>query len=61
MSDIVLDKMKQLGVKPTRENYLDFAYLGTPPEKLSAEEEAMLPKGLTDETSKSNDEQAESA
>jgi hypothetical protein len=44
MSDIVLDKMKQLGVKPTRENYLDFAYLGTPPEKLSAEEEAMLPK-----------------
>jgi len=46
MSDIVLDKLKQLGVEPTRQNYLDFAYLGTPPKKLSAEEEALLPEGL---------------
>ena len=54
MSDIVLDKMKQLGVAPTRKNYLDFAYLGTPPEELSAEEEAMLPKGLEDEDENRN-------
>jgi hypothetical protein len=43
MEDIVLAKMKQLGVEPTRKNYLDFAYFGTPPEVLSGEEEAQLP------------------
>jgi hypothetical protein len=43
MEDIVLSKMKQLGVEPTRKNYLDFAYFGTPPDVLSAEEEAQLP------------------
>jgi len=42
--DIVLNKMKELGVPETRQNYLDFAYLGTPPKELSAEEEAMLPE-----------------
>lgn len=51
MSDIALDKMKQLGVEPTRKNYLDFAYLGTPPKELSAEEEALLPKGLKNDDS----------
>jgi hypothetical protein len=44
MTDIVLDKMKQLGVEPTRQNYLTFAYFGTPPEHLTAEEEAQLPE-----------------
>jgi hypothetical protein len=55
MSDIVLNKMKEMGVEPTRKNYLDFAYLGTPPEKLSAEEEAMLPKGLRDDDTGSSE------
>lgn len=41
--DIVLEKMKQLGVPVTRKNYLDFAYFGTPPAELSAEQEAELP------------------
>jgi hypothetical protein len=54
-NDIVLDKMKELGVEPTRKNYLDFAYFGTPPKQLSAEEESMLPEqfqyqGTEDET-----------
>lgn len=42
--DFVLDKMKELGVPPTRKNYLDFAYFGTPPAILGPEEEAMLPE-----------------
>jgi hypothetical protein len=46
MEDIVLSKMKQLGVEPTRKNYLDFAYLGQPPAVLSAEEESQLPPQL---------------
>ncbi|VVB52817.1 Uncharacterised protein [uncultured archaeon] len=49
--DIVLQTMKELGVEPTRENYLAFAYFGTPPEKLSAEEEAALPENLQRMTS----------
>jgi hypothetical protein len=52
--DIVIEKMKQLGVPLTRKNYLDFAYFGTPPETLSAEEEATIPKGLTEEPETAN-------
>lgn len=50
MSDIVLDEMKKEGIPLTKENYLYIAYMGNPPEKLSAEEEAMLPEGLTDDS-----------
>jgi hypothetical protein len=44
MTDIVLDKMKQSKIPMTRENYLELAYLGNPPEKLDAEQEAELPE-----------------
>ena len=44
MSDIILDKMRKMGVPETRENYLQFAYFGNPPEHLGAEEEAELPE-----------------
>jgi len=42
-TDIVLDKMRKMGVPETRENYLQFAYLGNPPRRLGAEEERELP------------------
>lgn len=44
-----LEYMKKNGVPLTRENYLDYAYLGNPPEQLSAEEEAEIPSRLTDD------------
>jgi hypothetical protein len=48
-----LEYMKKNGVPLTRENYLDYAYLGNPPD-LSAEEEAEIEEALTlpDEISK---------
>lgn len=42
--DYVLEHMKQYKIPETRENYLDLAYLGNPPEPLSAEQEAELPE-----------------
>src|SRR5262249_8125569 len=42
--DGILAFMKQHDIPLTRENYLDVAYLGNPPEELSAEEEAELPE-----------------
>jgi hypothetical protein len=42
----VLDYMKANNVPLTREKYLEYAYFGNPPEKLSAEEEADLPEEL---------------
>lgn len=30
----------------TRKNYIDMAYLGTPPEEISAEEELQMPENL---------------
>jgi len=42
-TDIVLDKMKKMEVPLTRENYLQFAYFGTPPKRLGPEEERELP------------------
>jgi hypothetical protein len=42
--DIVLEKMKEEGIPMTRENYLELAYMGNPPEELDGEEEAALPE-----------------
>jgi len=42
--DHVLEYMKKNKVPLTREDYLDYAYLGNPPEELSSEEEASLPE-----------------
>jgi hypothetical protein len=36
--------MRHFNLPVTREDYLNLAYLGRPPEQLSAEEEADLPK-----------------
>ena len=44
MVNHTLEYMKKNGVPLTRENYLDYAYLGNPPAQLSAEEEAELPE-----------------
>lgn len=54
-TDAIIEKLKKEKLPVTRENYLQFAYLGDPPEHLSAEEEAALPdefqfKGDHDET-----------
>jgi hypothetical protein len=46
--NVVLERMKSMGIPLTRENYLDLAYLGNPPEELSAEEEAELPEMFQD-------------
>jgi hypothetical protein len=46
MANHTVEYMKKNGVPLTRENYLDYAYLGNPPAQLSAEEEAELPEGL---------------
>lgn len=56
MEDIVLNKMKKEGVPLTRENYLQFAYFGNPPEELSAEEEAQLPEQFQKDTDEETDE-----
>jgi hypothetical protein len=51
MKNAVVEEMKKLNVPLTRENYLDFAYLGNPPEELDAEEESEIPTELlTDES-----------
>lgn len=39
----IIEKLKKEGLPVTRENYLQFAYLGNPPEHLTAEEEDALP------------------
>ena len=39
------ERLLRMAGKPlTRQNYLNLAYLGEPPEELSAEEEAELPE-----------------
>lgn len=40
----IIERLKKEGLPVTRENYLQFAYLGDPPAKLSAEEEDALPE-----------------
>jgi hypothetical protein len=42
--EIVIAKMRSLGVAETRENYLTFAFFGEPPEEIDAELESMLPR-----------------
>ena len=42
--DAVLNYMKKHNLPLTREKYLEFAYLGNPPEELDAEQEAELPR-----------------
>lgn len=42
--DYVLQKMKEAKLPMTRDQYLALAYFGNPPEPLSAEQEAELPK-----------------
>jgi hypothetical protein len=42
--DIILEKMKAEKLPMTRDQYLALAYMGNPPETLSAEEEAELPE-----------------
>lgn len=42
--DPVLEFMKQNGIPETRENYLEIAYMGTPPDELDPEEEESLPE-----------------
>ena len=44
--DHILDFMKRHDIPITRENYLDIAYLGAPPDELDAETEADLPVEL---------------
>jgi hypothetical protein len=43
LPDAVERLLKLAGVPLTRQNYLDLAYLGEPPNELGAEEEANLP------------------
>jgi len=43
-NDAVLDYMRKNRIKMTRKNYLNIAYFGNPPKRLSAEEEMDLPE-----------------
>jgi len=43
MEDAVLQYMKKEKIPLTRKNYLNIAYFGNPPKKLSGEEEYELP------------------
>ncbi|MGA7226205.1 MAG: hypothetical protein WB621_06060 [Candidatus Acidiferrales bacterium] len=42
-NDIVLAWMKKEGVPLTRQNYLDLAYMGSPPDEIGGEIEASIP------------------
>ena len=42
-TDAILDLMKRRNIPLTRENYLDIAYFGNPPQELDAEAEAEFP------------------
>ena len=42
-TDGIITMMQKNGIELTRENYLELAYFGEPPDELSAEEEADLP------------------
>lgn len=43
----VLDYLKKNKIPLTRQNYLEIAYMGDPPEKLGAEEEADIPPEIS--------------
>jgi hypothetical protein len=47
-NDATLNWMLKRGIEPTRENYIDFAYGGTPPSPWTHEHESMLPEPLQD-------------
>ena len=42
-NDIVLEAMKRNNIPLTRQNYLDIAYMGNPPEDVGGEIEAEIP------------------
>jgi hypothetical protein len=44
--DMVLRLMIEKGVPLTRQNYLDIAYMGNPPEEIGGEIEASIPKEI---------------
>jgi hypothetical protein len=44
--DIVLQAMKARNIPLTRQNYLDIAYLGNPPDEIGGEIEASIPKEI---------------
>jgi hypothetical protein len=45
-TDPLVRIMRRHGIPVTRENYLDLAYMGQPPEELGPEEESELPEEL---------------
>jgi hypothetical protein len=45
-----LDWLRKQGIEPTRQDYIDAAYGGTPPEEWTFEHEAELPEHLQDPT-----------
>ncbi len=44
--DIVLEAMKKHNIPLTRQNYLDIAYMGNPPDEIGGEIEASVPKEI---------------
>lgn len=52
--DYVLKKMERDHIPMTRENYLDIAFMGNPPDPLSAEQEADLPEQFQLQESEEN-------
>lgn len=43
-SDPIIELLNEYGIPVNRENYLELAYLGEPPEELGAEQELALPE-----------------
>ena len=43
VSDDIIAQLKEYGGPITRDRYISFIHFGTPPEELSAEEEAEIP------------------
>lgn len=52
--DAIQQRMVQLGLEMTRENYLHLAYFGNPPVELDAEVEADLPEEFQEESNRLN-------
>jgi len=47
-TDHVVNKLKQLDIPVTRENYIDLNWLGEPPDPWTPEDEEQLPEELQD-------------
>jgi hypothetical protein len=58
LKNCVLEEMERLKVPITRENFIDFAYLGDPPDPWTCEDEASLPIELQDWAAFSNDDES---